>query len=461
MIQSIRPRHLIGLITLACMAAGCSFIPPYRRPDLPVSSTFPGGAASAPRAAASELPWRSFILDPRSRRLIDLALDNNRDFRLAILAVERAQAQYRISRSETVPHVSGDAGFRRAGSTETTTSQWNASVGTTAYELDLFGRIRSLNARALEEFFAAEENQRSAHITLVAEVAAQHFTLQQANEQVALARQTLAAVEASHALNQATHDAGATSELDLRTSEAQVQTARINIITYQRQADLAENRLVELVGAPIPSGLPASRPLDARGVLAAVPAGLDSAVLLDRPDILAAEHTLKAAEADIGAARAAFFPTITLSGTAGVSSAELRNLVGGGNGVWSFAPQVSVPIFDGGRNRATLDASEVRAREEIATYEKAIQSAFREVADALATRESLSRQIDVQRALLKTQQRRYELADLRYRQGEELYLNVLSAQRDLYSAQQQLIDATYDRLVNDITLYKALGGGWH
>lgn len=461
MIVPPRPLLLVTLISVAGATSSCSFIPPYNQPAAPVPAGFAGGSADGDRTPAAELPWRSVVLDPRPRRLIELALDHNRDFRLAVLAVERAQAQYRISRSEAVPHVSGDAGFRRAGSTDTTTSQWNASVGTTSYELDLFGRVRSLNTRALEEFFAAEENQRAAQITLVAEVAIQHFTVEQALEHVALARQTLAAVEASHALNQATHDAGATSELDLRTSEAQVETARINIITYQRQAALAENRLAELVGTAIPRGLPAARPLDGRGVLAAVPAGLRSSVLLDRPDILAAEHTLKAAEADIGAARAAFFPTITLSGTAGVSSTELRNLLGGGNGVWNFAPQLSVPIFDGGRNRATLDAAQVSARVEIATYEKAIQMAFREVADALATRESLSLQLEAQKALVKTQQRRYELADLRYRQGEELYLNVLSAQRDLYSAQQQLIQVTFDRLVNDVTLYKALGGGWH
>lgn len=460
MTQLFRPCLAFAFISLMFSGAGCSFLPTYERPAAPVAATLPGGSASPDAMAVPHLPWRAFVLDARPRQLIDLALDTNRDLRLAVLNVERSQAQYRISRSQTVPTVSGDAGYRRAGGPNATTSQWNASIGTTAYELDLFGRVRSLNTQALEQFFAAEEGQRGAHLTLVAEVAIQHFTVQQAREQIALARQTLAAVEASYTLNQATRDAGSTSELDLRTSEAQVQSARINILAYERQASLAENQLVLLIGRPLPSGLPAARPLDSRGVLAAVPAGLPSTVLLERPDILAAEHTLKAAEANIGAARAAFFPTITLSGTAGVSSGELRNLLGGGNGVWSFAPQLTVPIFDGGRNRATLDAAEVSARIEVVTYEKAIQTAFREVADALAARDSFRQQIEAQRGLVKTQQRRYELADLRYRQGEELYLNVLSAQRDLYSAQQQLIQATYDRVVNDITLYKALGGGW-
>lgn len=460
MTRLLRPCLPISLISLMVAGAGCSFVPTYDRPAAPVAATFPGGSAAAEAMAVPNLPWRAFVLDARPRQLIELALDANRDLRSAVLNVERSQAQYRISRAQTVPNVDGDAGYRRAGGPNATSSQWHASIGTTAYELDLFGRIRSLNAQALEEFFAAEENQRSAQITVVAEVAIQHFTVQQAQEQIALARQTLAAVEASFQLNQATHDAGATSELDLRTSEAQVETARINILTYERQASLAANQLVLLVGRPLPNGLPAARPLDSRGVLAPVPAGMSSSVLLDRPDILAAEHTLKAAEANIGAARAAFFPIITLSGSAGGSSGELRNLIGGGNGVWSFAPQMSVPIFDGGRNRAALDAAEVSARIEVVTYEKAIQTAFREVADALATRDSFRHQIEAQRGLVKTQQRRYELADLRYRQGEELYLNVLSAQRDLYSAQQQLIQATYDSVVNDITLYKALGGGW-
>jgi multidrug efflux system outer membrane protein len=425
-----------------------------------VADTFPAGVKVTGDAGAAEISWRTFATDAKLRKLLELALANNRDLRVAMLNVERSRAQFNIERAARFPLINAEGGFRRQGAGDKTTNLWSASVGSTAYEIDLFGRVHSLNVQALEQYFAAEEGRRSARITLVAQVATQYIALRQAQEQLELAQQTLAAVEESYKLNKITREAGSTSELDLRSSEAQVQTARINILTYERLAAQARNGLVLLVGQPLPSGVPGVGAPGTRRVLADVPAGLPSDLLQRRPDILQAEHVLLAANANIGAARAACFPSITLSASAGGTSAELRQLFGNNSGVWSFAPQVNLPIFTGGRNRANVEVAEVNARIEVANYEKTIQTAFREVADALVARTSYRLQIEAQQALVKAQQRRYELASERYREGEELYLNVLTAQQDLYSAQQGLIQARFDSEANDITLYRALGGGW-
>ncbi|MES2467100.1 MAG: efflux transporter outer membrane subunit [Verrucomicrobiota bacterium] len=455
-----RPHLPLTLVGPLFLITGCTMIPPYQRPEAPVADTFPAGVKITGSAGTAEISWRSFATDAKLRQLIELALANNRDLRVAMLNVERSRAQFHIERAAQFPQINAEGGFRRQGTGERTTNLWSATVASTAYEIDLFGRVHSLNVQALEQYFAAEEGRRSAQITLVASVATQYSTLRQAQEQLELARQTLSAVEESYKLNKITREAGSTSELDLRSSEAQVQTARINILTYERLAAQARNGLVLLVGQPLPAGVPGAGAPDARRVLADVPAGLPSDLLQRRPDILQAEHVLLAANANIGAARAACFPSITLSASAGGTSAELRQLFGNNSGVWSFAPQVNVPIFTGGRNRANVEVAEVNARIEVANYERTIQTAFREVADALVARPSYRQQIEAQQALVKAQQRRYELASERYREGEELYLNVLTAQQDLYSAQQGLIRARFDSEVNDITLYQALGGGW-
>ncbi len=328
--------------------------------------------------------------------MIELALANNRDLRVAMLNVEQSRAQYRITRSASFPTVDGGGSYTRAHASGITADQWSASLGTTAYELDLFGRVRSLNKQALEKYLATEEAQRSAQISLVAEVATQYFALRQAEEQLQLARQTLTAVQESYALNKATFDAGASNELDLRTAEGQVQTAKINVLTYERQLAQAENALVLLVGQPLPTDLPAPSSFSDTNMLADIPAGLPSDLVQRRPDILEAEHTLKAANANIGAARAAFFPTITLTASIGTTSSQLSKLFGSGTGVWSFSPQVTVPIFTGGQNRADLDSAKVSTRIEVANYEKAIQTAFREVADALVANSSYATQIEAE-----------------------------------------------------------------
>ncbi len=452
-------------------------IPKYKRPEAPVAARYPGTPQTNADFAASELGWAHFFSEERLKKLIELALLNNRDLRVAILNVEQSRAQYRITRSASFPTVNAGGSFIRsyygiapnqpgvaipgaAAPSGITSSQWSANIGTAGYELDFFGHVRSLNHEAFEKYLATGEGWRDAQISLVAEVATQYYTLRQLGEQLQVAGQTLTAVEESYRLNKASFDAGEHNELDLRAAEGQVQTARINVLTYERQIAEAVNYLVLLVGQPLPETLPAPRPFDDTNLVADVPAGLPSDLLQRRPDILEAEHTLMAANANVGAARAAFFPTITLTASMGTTSSQLKQLFGAGTGMWSFSPQITVPIFTGGQNSADLDSAKVSTRIEVANYEKAIQTAFREVADALADRLSYREQLPAQRALANAQQRRFELATLRYSQGEDTYLNVLLAQQDLYSAQQGLVQLQFNILSADITLYKSLGGGW-
>ncbi|HEX7618100.1 MAG TPA: efflux transporter outer membrane subunit, partial [Verrucomicrobiae bacterium] len=404
--------------------------------------------------------WKNVFADERLKQLIGLALTNNLDLRVAMLNVEQSRAQYRITRSASFPSVNGSGSYTRSGNFSTDAESWSASLGSTAYEVDLFGRVRSLNRQALEKYFATAEARRSAQITLVSEVADEYFVWREAEEQLRVARQTLAAVQESYDLNSATFAAGASSELDLRTAEGQVLSAKISVLTYERQIAQAQNYLAVLIGQPLPADLPAPRPFSDTNLVADIPAGLPSELVQRRPDIIEAEHTLKAANANIGAARAAFFPRITLTGSLGTSSSQFEELFGSGTGTWSFSPQVTVPIFTGGQNRADLDSAKVSARIEVANYQKAVQTAFREVADALVANRSYASQIVAEAALINTQQRRYDLATLRYRQGDDTYLNVLSAQQELYSAQQGQIQAQYNKLSSQISLYKALGGGW-
>jgi outer membrane protein, multidrug efflux system len=438
---------------------GCTMIPQYARPVAPVAAQFPETTATN-AAPASEILWENVFTDERLKALIKLALANNLDFRVAALNVEQSRAQYRITRAESFPTVDGGGSFTRLHAAGITADSWSASIGTTAYEVDFFGRVRSLNRQALEKYFATAEAKRSAQISLVAEVASQYFTLRQAEAQLELAKQTLAAVQESYALNKATFDAGGSSELDLRTAEGQVQTAKINVLSYNLARAQAENYLTLLVGEPLPADLPAPQPFAETNLVAEVPAGLPSELVERRPDILEAEHTLKAANANIGAARAAFFPLVQLTGSIGTTSTEFQKLFGAGTGVWSFSPQITLPIFTGGQNRADLDAAKIGTRIEVANYQKAIETAFREVADALVGTQNYAEQLEAQTQLIAAQQRRYELANLRYRQGDDTYLNVLSAQQDLYSAQQSQLATQLNKLTSEITLYKSLGGGW-
>jgi multidrug efflux system outer membrane protein len=440
--------------------------PRYVRPTAPVPAT----AQSAEQASAAhiaELGWRDFFSDARLQALIGLALENNRDLRIAVLNVEQSRARYRIQRSELLPSVTANGtGVRQHTATALTQpgqaqtqSLYSVTADVTAFELDLWGRVRSLNSQALETYFASAEARRSAQLSLVAEVAMQYMAERAAAEQLVLARQTLETVQKSFGLTRQRYAAGAASELDVRTSESQFQTARANVAIYAQQQTLAENALVLLVGCPLPVDLPPAKALGVQALGAQLPAGVTSDVLQRRPDVLQAEHSLKAANANIGAARAAFFPTISLTASGGTSSRELSGLFDSGSGTWLFQPHVTLPIFAGGRNRANLQVANIGKRIEIAAYEKAVQTAFREVADALGSRPPLDEQIDALSSRVASERQRYELSERRYRTGIDSYVTVLLAQQDLYNAEQTLIQAQLSRLNNYITLYKALGGG--
>ncbi len=451
-----------------CLAlTGCSFIPKYNRPAAPIAPSWPGSAANqsipASLTAAADIGWDKLSSDPRLNKLIELALNNNRDLRVAVLNVDLLRAQYRIGLARIIPGIDAtgkDTQQRDFVKGEgLNSSKYSLEVGITSYELDLFGHVRSLKKQALENLFATEETRKSAQIALVAEVATQYFAERAFDAQLAQTQKTLESVDAYYKLIKSTYDIGNTSELDLRTAEAQVQTAKANVANYQRQHSQAENALVLLIGQLLPADLPPPQTFDAQKIVTDIPAGLPSDLITRRPDILAAEHKLKGANANIGAARAVFFPKITLTANGGVASAKLTDLFSG-TSVWSFSPQISMPIFDGGANAASLDVAKISKSIEITHYEKAIQTAFREVADALTARDSYVAQMDAQQALVKALQQRYDLADVRYRNGVDNYLTVLTAQQNLYSAQQELIQAQLAQISNLVTLYKALGGGW-
>ena len=396
-----------------------------------------------------------------------MGLGNNRDFRVAALRVEEARAQYRIQRAELFPGIQGHADYTRqrfSGAVTTfnggtTLTTYSLDVGA-AWELDLFGRVRSLKREALERYFATDEARKSVQISLVSEIATEYLTQLRLLQAKAVANQTLKTVQASYDLINHRFQVGAASELELRTAEGQVQTVRVNSASFLQLLAESENRLVLLVGQSLPNDLPSGKPFQQQELLTDLPAGVPSELLQRRPDILAAEHTLMAANADIGAARAAFFPRILLTGSAGTASAKLTDLFTGPSMTWSFAPQVTIPIFDVGGNRAKLDVSKINKQIEIANYEKTIQIAFREVADALAIRSILDEKLKAQELLLAAQQKRFDLTSARYRQGVDSYVDVLLAQQDLYAAQQNLLQFQAARLLNAVALYRSLGGGW-
>ncbi len=449
--------RLIWIVPLALV--GCALIPDHIRPELPVPHKYPGRKDRA-EAEAAEMGWRDFVRDRHLRCLIALALEGNRDLQAAALKVEQSRAQLRIARASWMPRVLVGGSMDRSHALGETVEHWKAEVATTAYEWDLFGRVRSMNAQAVAQIFASVEARRSVQIALVADVALQYFAWLQARAQVGVARQTLQSARGLYELTRMTFDAGATNELDVRTAEGQVQTVHASLLDYELRERETLNALTLLLGKPPPEALPATPSLDAPGLLAPVPPGLPSELVLRRADILQAEHLLRAARANVGAARAAFFPSVRLTGAFGTVSPELANLFGAGNTVWRFAPEVTLPIFTGGQNLATLRAAQTGVRLEVARYEKTVQTAFREVADALAGMDAARRQIEIQRDAVAIQQRRLELASARYRAGEDAYITVLLAQQALYGARQARWYAEYRWLANQVLLYRALGGGW-
>ncbi len=478
-----RSAVVICAVTIAALSA-CTMEPHYSRPAAPVAPTWNGNAAgAADKTDVADLGWRQFFPDPVLQRLIALALANNRDLRVAILNVQAAQAQYRIQRADLFPTVSatgleevekypagvlgGTTGGASTGSGGagtpvpggTTFRFFEVGVGFTSYELDLFGKIRSLNHAALEQYFASAETRRSSQLTLVAEVASAYLAILADETILKVTRETLDSQTASYDLTKKSLDAGTTTAVALRQAAQTVDTARANLAEYTRQAEQDRNALMILIGVPIPEDIVFSTDINAQTMSADLPVGVPSEVLARRPDVLAAEHQLVSANADIGAARAAFFPSITLTGNYGTASTQLSGLFKKGSSAWTFSPQISVPIFAGGANVANLDLSKIEKNVYIAQYEKTLQSAFREVDDALAARGTLDEQLAAQRALLDDSSEAYRLADMRFRNGIDSFLPVLDAQRGLYSAQQAVVGLELQRLQNMATLYKALGGG--
>lgn len=463
--------HVLAAAIAITLLSGCaSLAPHYERPTPPVQSQWRQGEAAAQATdgsvdspAVSQIAWQAFFRDARLQQVIALALENNRDLRVAVSNIEKARAQYRIQRAAQWPSIAVDGG-QTANGTDTGSGdvaigrQYTATVGFSGYELDLFGRVRSLKREALEAYLATEEAQRSTRLSLVAEVAGDWLTLAADIERLALAKKTLESQQASLKRNEARHAQGVVSGLDLAQARTSVENARIDVATYTTQVEQDRNALELVAGAPVPEALLPVEGTDTPVALAEIPAGLESSLLLDRPDVLSAEHTLASANADIGAARAAFFPTITLTGSAGRGSEQLSDLFGGGTRLWSFAPRISVPIFNAGSLRASLKASEAQRDIAVATYEKTIQTAFREVADALAVRAGLRERLAAQQALVDTTARAYTLAGTRYRNGVDSQLAVLDAQRARYAAQQGLIGLRLVEASNRVTLYKALGG---
>ncbi|MBK5418647.1 efflux transporter outer membrane subunit [Pseudomonas sp. TH31] len=462
-------RSLSPLVAVAFAFGGCSLIPQYQRPEAPTATQYPQTSAYAPAGLgplAADQGWRDQFHDPVLQQLIERSLLNNRDLRVAGLNVEAYQAQYRIQRADLYPEVGGSGSGSRqrvpaslspAGESAIGGS-YSATLGISAYELDFFGRLRSLSEQASLTYLSSEEARRSVQLSLVAGVANAYLTWRADQELLVLTQDTLKSYEHSLRLTERSNEIGIASALKLSQSRTSVQSAKASLAKFQRQVAQDLNGLTLLVGASVADNLP-GRPL-ASELLAEVPAGLPSDLLQRRPDILGAEYLLQSANANIGAARAAFFPSISLTANAGSSSSELSGLFKGGSGSWLFQPQINLPIFNAGSLRASLDYSKIQKDIRVSQYEKSIQTAFQEVSDGLAARKTYKDQLLAQHDLVQASQDYYRLAERRYRIGVDDSLTFLDAQRSLFSAQQALIIDRLAQLTAEVSLYKALGGGW-
>ena len=467
-------KPLITTLALATglFVAGCATLqPPLPEAlpsipaDWPLPETTPvattDDSSDSGGTDASDIGWRDFFADPRLDQLIAQALGNNRDLRVAMLNVERARSQYGIQRADRLPSLGADVSMTRGGGDNRDVSEsYTASAGIAGFELDLFGRVHNLSQAALQQYFATEEARRSAQLALIAGVANTWLTLAADRELLAIAEATLASQEASFELTRQRHELGAVSGLDVSQARTVVETARSDVARFEGQVAQDRNALTLLVGGPVaPALLPDAFTPQVSG-LARLPAGLPSEVLLRRPDVLAAEYRLRAANTNIGAARAAFFPSITLTASAGSSSDALSGLFNGSNGFWSFVPQINIPIFQGGRLKSALGVATADRDIALAQYEQAIQAGFREVSDALALSRTLTDQRVAQEALVAAATRAHELSQARYDAGQDSYLVLLDAQRTLYAARQSLVATQLAEQANRVTLYKVLGGGW-
>ncbi|MBW1733537.1 MAG: efflux transporter outer membrane subunit [Deltaproteobacteria bacterium] len=464
-------QRLLLLVGTVFLLSGCTMAPEYRQPKAPIPVEWPrrgayketGAAAGA--LAVTDLKWRDFFTDPRLQKVIEMALNNNRDLRLAALNVERARALYGVQRAELFPAVdaAGMGAKQRLPADLSTTGksmtmeEYSVNLGIASWEIDFFGRIRSLKERALEEYLATEQARRSAQIALVAEVARVYLTLAADRENLKLARSTLKAQQADYDFIKRRLELGLQTELDLRQAQTRVDAARRDIPRFTQFAAQDQNALNLLTGSQVPEDL---LPADLSSVapFRELSPGLSSEALLNRPDIMAAEHRLKGAYAFIGAARAAFFPRISLTAWGGTASAELSGLFKAGSGAWAFAPQIVLPIFDA-RVWAALRVSKADQKIVLTQYEKTIQTAFREVADSLAVLGTINDQVSAQKSLVDATAETYRLSNKRYEKGIDNYLAVLVAQRSLYAAQRGLIELRLARLANQVRLYAVLGGG--
>jgi multidrug efflux system outer membrane protein len=458
-------------LLLPALLTACSLQPRYEQPAAPVAGEYPAGPAykdvSGSATPAADIGWRNFLNDARLQQLVEIALKNNRDLRLAALNVQRFEAQYRIQRAALFPQVDAAVSSSAVrgvqpgggGGPNVTTRVYSADIGA-SWTIDFFGRLRSLNDVALQQYFATAQAGKATHILLVSQVADQYLTMLAADELLAVTSNTLQAAQQSYDLAQAQFEAGTGTELSVRQAQTVVEQARANNAAQLRSRAQAENALVLLIGEPLPAELPPGQPFNSQRLLADIPPGLPSELLARRPDIMEAEASLRAAYANIGAARAAFFPTISLTGTFGRESTQLNQLFTPQSRAWSFVPSISVPIFQGGALEASLDVAKIEKQAAVAQYERAIQSAFREVADGLAARGTYDDQIVALEREVAAEQTSLELSELRFRTGVDSYLNVLTAQTNLYSAQQTLVSARLARLSNLVDLYRALGGGW-
>ncbi|MBE0590309.1 MAG: efflux transporter outer membrane subunit [Hydrogenophaga sp.] len=454
-------RSALALAVLTLV--GCSFIPTYERPAAPVAAEWSGVTPVAAATPAADIAWADFVSDARLRELIGLAVKNNRDLRVATLNIEQVRAQYQIRRADQFPTLNLAAtGSRQSNADDSITSLYTAGLAMSGWEIDFFGRIASLKEVALAQYLASEEARNAAQTSLVASVASTWLSLQASDELLALTQRTLATRQDSLRLTKLRFDNGATSALDLRQAESLTAAAESALAQQQRQRALDLNALTLLVGQPLPAALadPAKDAVTTQPLFRDLPAGLPSDLLTRRADIRQAEQTLIAANANIGAARAAFFPRISLTASVGSASSELSGLFKGGSWGFSLAPQALLPIFDAGRNRAGLATAQVGREMAVAQYEKAIQTAFREVADALAGRATLGEQLRAQQAQATAEAERFRLAELRYRNGVASFLDVLDAQRSLFSTQQALTQTRLAQQQNQVALYKALSGGY-
>ena len=454
----------LGLaLAIALAGTGCATLEPRlpeAQPQIPQSWPVPENGITPTAGAVGEVGWRDVLVDPRLERVVAQALENNRDLRVAMLNVERARAQYRIQRAERVPAVGANVSMERTGGDAPTTDSFTASAGLASFELDLFGRVRNLSEAALQQYFAQEENRRAAQISLISTVANAWMALAADQSLLAIAEDTLRAQEASLRLTERRHELGAVSGLVLAQAQTQVETARADQARYRGQVEQDRHALDLLAGSPVPAGdLPQGFD-DGLVAMTALPGGVPSDLLLRRPDIQASEHALRSANANIGAARAAFFPSIKLTGAAGSMSGEFSSLFDGGTRFWRFAPQISIPIFQGGALKANLGVATANRDIALANYEKAIQTGFREVADAISLSRTLADQRAAAERLLTAAQRAEQLSKARYDAGYDSYLTLLDAQRTRYAAQQGLVAARLAEQANRMTLYSAMGGGW-